>query len=362
MNEHIEALMQEYYENVENFKKMKDIVLAKLKELLVDKNKMFLEGMEARVKEDKSLRKKLELKGMKYTTLADITDILGARIITFYNDEIDLVASLIEKNFIIDYPNSIDKRKMYDIDRFGYMSLHYICTIPKEMYYDEKNPKINEYKFEIQIRTALQHVWATINHDTGYKSDIEVPKEYMRTFSRLAGMLELADDEFKRIRDDINNYRDRIRTLVSKGNFNDITLNIDSFKSYLEIKPFDSLIKRIAKINNSEIEEISMLPFYEILVKMGFKTLSEVEKMRVELSEEAYKLSLIQLKDTDLDILASIIAIQNLCIVYLIKHGGTEEDLLVMYNILYGEKSVSETVKKKMIAKLIEQTKGIVAL
>lgn len=362
MNEHIEALMQEYYENLESFNKMKEIVLAKLKELLIEKNKMFLEGVEARVKEDKSLRKKLELKGMKYKTLHDITDILGARIITFYNDEVDIVASTIEKNFTIDYDNSIDKRKMYDIDRFGYMSLHYICTIPKTMYYDEKNPAINEYKFEIQIRTALQHVWATINHDTGYKSDIEVPKEYMREFSRLAGMLELADDEFRRIRDDVNSYRDRIKTLVSKGDFKDITLNIDSFKSYLEIKPYDSLIKRIAKINNSEIENLSLEPYYEILIDLGFKTLSEVEKMRVELSEEAYKLALIQLKDTDLDILASTVALQNLCIVYIVKNGGGEEELMKAYKKLFGEKLINEKLEKKMISKILEQTKGIATL
>ena len=53
MNEHIEALMQEYNENIETFKKMKEVVMAQLKKILVEDNKLFLEGLEGRVKEEK---------------------------------------------------------------------------------------------------------------------------------------------------------------------------------------------------------------------------------------------------------------------------------------------------------------------
>lgn len=358
MNTHNQNLMNEYIESKETFKKIQEFTMKRLKELLVDEEHLFLAGMESRIKEEKSLEKKLELKGMKYKTLSDITDIFGARIITFYNDEIDLVASIIEKNFNIDFTNSIDKRKLYDVDRFGYMSLHYICSIPKSLYSDPAYPKLNDYKFEIQIRTALQHVWATIFHDTGYKTDVEVPKEYIRNLSRLAGMLEFADDEFRKIRDNIDEYRNKIKKLVSKGDFKDITLNIDSYKNYLELNPFDDLIKKIAKINNSEIEYSSLEPYYEILVDMNIKTLSELEKLRVDYSEDAYKLSLLQLKGTDLDIISNTVALQNLCIIYIVKKGRGEPELLNLYNHLYGEKPFHTTIVKK----ILEQAKGIASL
>ena len=356
MNEHNLMLLEEYDNNIENYNILYDVIIKFLKKLLVDDNKLFLEGLEGRIKSRKSLEKKLELKGMKYSSIKDITDIIGTRIITFYNDEVDFVASLIQKHFNIDYDNSIDKRKLYEVDRFGYMSLHYICTLKKEIYYDENRPELNEIKFEIQMRTALQHVWATIFHDTGYKSDIEVPKEYIRNLSRLSGLLELADDEFRMIRDSISNYRMKIRTLVSTGDFNDITLNMDSFKGYLDLKPFDKLIEKISKICNSEIEESSFIPYYNVLISLGFNYLSEVENMRLNLSDYAYKLSLVQLNGKDLDILSNTIALNNLCIIHIVKNGGGVLEITNMYNSLYGKKSYNEKLAKN----IYEQAKGII--
>jgi hypothetical protein len=61
-------------------------------------------------------------------------------------------------------------------------------------------------KAEIQIRSILQHAWAEIEHDLGYKTSGEIPKTARRQFARLAGLLELADDEFVKIRSDLDAY------------------------------------------------------------------------------------------------------------------------------------------------------------
>ena len=357
MDEHVKSLLEEFKQNEETFVKVKEFVVGYLKNLICVENKIFVAGIEARVKQVESLQGKLILKGHKYNSIKDITDLFGARIITFYSDEVDFIASLIEKNFIIDYENSIDKRKIYDVDRFGYMSLHYICQVPKELYYDEKYPNLNEFKFEIQMRTTLQHVWATIFHDTGYKSDVEVPKEYIRRLARLEGMLEVADDEFLNIRNQINSYRTKIRSLVSKGEFKDISLNIDSYKNYLALNPYDSLITKIAGITNAEVEYVSFLRYYEIFVSLGIKMLSEVEQMRIKNSDDAYKLSLIQLGGTDIDIISSSIAIQNLLIIHVLKEGGDKNELKELLVAINGR-----NVSDKYIDKIIEQTKGIVMI
>ena len=239
---HCEMILDEYRELRPMFERMKDVVSAEMGSIMAEHN-IHVTGMEGRVKTEKSLTGKLELKGHKYATLSDITDIVGYRIITFYTDEVDKIAALVEKNFDVDWENSVDKRKLLDLDRFGYMSLHYICRLPE----------MREYRFEVQMRTALQHVWATAYHDLGYKYDIEIPRETLRNMHRIAGMMELADAELSRIRMEITNYRRHVQALVADGDFDSVPLDGDTFRSYLELKPFDKLASKIASINQAEI-------------------------------------------------------------------------------------------------------------
>lgn len=188
---HCTMILEEYRERQPIMKKMATIVNTILKDCLKENN-IIVNSVEGRIKTEDSLAGKLARKGAKYNTIDDITDILGARVISYYTDEVDKIAALVEKKFTIDWDNSVDKRKMHSLDSFGYSSLHYICSIPKDLYFDENIPELNTIRFELQMCTVLQHVWATMHHDTGYKSGLEIPQEYLRTLSRLAGMLELA--------------------------------------------------------------------------------------------------------------------------------------------------------------------------
>lgn len=52
----------------------------------------------------------------------------------------------------------------------------------------------------------MQHAWAEIEHDLGYKSAAGVPRDIRRRFSRIAGLLELADAEFAAIRNQLSTY------------------------------------------------------------------------------------------------------------------------------------------------------------
>ncbi len=314
------AILDEFRQRQGIFNKL----MHSVKRILVEnisKNNIYINAIEARVKGEKSLAGKLERKTGKYCSLGDITDILGVRIITFYNDEVDKIAALVARLFEIDWENSIDKRKMHDINSFGYNSLHYICRLPQNLFFDPDYPELNEVRFEIQMRTALQHVWSVLDHDTGYKSGIEVPKEYLRNLNRLAGMLELVDEQFCAIRTGINDYRRQVESLVHSGKFDEVALDGESFGRYLELRPFESLNRRIASINQAEVLEAPLSRFLHVFVHFGFKTLGDIEQMKAESTEDAYLLATFQLATTDIDIINSSLGVISLCTVHALKQG-----------------------------------------
>ena len=344
-----EQMLSEYKANKPTLEKINEIVLSELRRVIKEQGS-FVAGVEGRVKTEQSLRGKLELKGLKYNRLSDITDLVGARVVTFYQAEVDKIAAIVENLFEIDWENSVDKRKLYAIDQFGYLSLHYICRIPKTLYCDPDFPAVNEIRFEIQMRTALQHVWATVNHDTGYKSAVDVPVEYSRRLSRLAGLLEMADEEFNNIRCEIENYKRRVTALVAGGKFDEVSLNIDSFEDYMKLDPFRKLIDAIAAVNNAQVVEVSAKPYLEVFQKLGFRTLGDIERFREDCYDPAFHLASYQIGVTDIDIIASTIGVQNLVIVYILKNGGGVRELTANYlDILYGKRDRNVSQAERLI-------------
>lgn len=304
---------------------------------VLDKNGLTVTAVSTRIKDRDSLANKLAIKGQKYSSLTDITDIVGARIITFYTDEVDRIAAVTEQSFDIDWENSVDKRRLHDLDSFGYNSLHYICRLPRTMIYDADCPQLNEMRFELQIRTNLQHAWASLNHDIGYKTGVEIPHEYVRQINRLAGMLEMVDDEFSRIRTEINDYRRRVQQLVQNDKLEDVLLDGDTFNSFLQVRPFEKLNRRIAAINQAEIREVPLGGYLKVLIALGCRTLDDVVQLSKKYSEDAYALARYQLGNTDLDIIASSVGIQNICIVCILEQGGGKIGLTRLFNALNGE-------------------------
>ena len=354
LDPHSQELLEQYKSLLNVYTQMAEIIPQKLKEIF-DEAGIIVAAVEHRVKAQDSLAGKLKLKGGKYKDIFDITDLVGIRVITFYIDDVDKVASVLERLFDIDWENSIDKRKAHEIDSFGYLSLHYICRIPESSYTNPEHPELNKIRFEVQMRTVLQHAWANMNHDTGYKSGVEIPRVYMRDMSRLAGMLELIDDEFSRIRREITDYRRNVQNLVASGNLEEVQLDGDSFKSYLQIGPFDRLSKRIASINQAEIQPVDLSGFLALFKAMGFKTLGDVAKLVKDYSDAAYQIACFQMGITDLDIVSSSVAPQNLCTAYILKNGGGRAGLKLMLDTLNGPSEGNEF----MADYLLEQTRDL---
>lgn len=123
--------------------------------------------------------------------LAEITDQIGLRIITYLRDDVTTVANLLG-----DEMQLLDDRDMGQETaregRWGYASRHLLVAVE-----DEQHPA------SIQVRTVLQHAWAEFEHDIRYKGSIpeEDAPDLDRRFTLAAGLLELADREFSAIRE-----------------------------------------------------------------------------------------------------------------------------------------------------------------
>ncbi|MEN6412211.1 MAG: hypothetical protein ABFC84_05510 [Veillonellales bacterium] len=194
----MENIIDLYRKNYQLYSKFTNKVQELLTSLFVEKN-IHIHLIASRVKKEASLKNKINRK--KYTDIQDITDLCGIRIITYFEDDIEQVSKIIQNTFVVDQVNSVDKRKLLAPTQFGYLSLHYVVSLKSSQLHQSEYEIFKNCKIEIQIRTILQHAWAEIEHDLEYKPQIAISYDARRSFSRLASLLELADIEFRRLRD-----------------------------------------------------------------------------------------------------------------------------------------------------------------
>lgn len=248
MNE-IAKTYQKNNKKYDDFRKKVDELI---RELLLQRD-IRVHKIESRCKEVDKLDEKINRKNNKYGDILEITDIIGIRIITYFEDEVDIIASIIEKEFIKDSENSIDKRNL-EMDRFGYKSLHYVVSLKDDRKELTEYKRFKDIKFEIQIRSVLQHAWAEIEHDIGYKSELSLPNSLKRDFYRVAALLETADIEFVKIKDKLKEYKLNVSTEI-ENNPEEVEINQYSLRAYLES---ESLIleidQELVKISNGTID------------------------------------------------------------------------------------------------------------
>lgn len=274
------------------FSKYRPYFLAQLEKLTDTLDDLF-EGdplidlkIEGRVKKVESFKKKLENKKDKYiNAFEDMTDIIGIRLITIYKDENDELINILKKNFKIDLKNSSNKFKKLDYDRMGYISLHYICSYkdPEKDLLPEIREIADNLKFEVQIRSSLQHIWAEVDHRLRYKTLIEVPTKIKRKLFRLSAVFEMVDSEFCHIRDEVRALEKFYEEKFSAKNYN-IRLDLSTINFYL-------------KYNDKKIGEI--LSIIQIQHYNTFDVAKE-ENLEKKLVKYALKFGLYEVKHIDI--------------------------------------------------------------
>jgi len=99
--------------------------------------------------------------------LKQIQDQIGARIITYYLDDVETIARIIKEYYT--FIEELDKKPDI-ITEFGYFGKHFILLIPDELKPNDKNIEIPPF-FELQIKTLFQHAWGEAEHDLNYKTN-----------------------------------------------------------------------------------------------------------------------------------------------------------------------------------------------
>lgn len=241
-----------------------------------------LHTVTCRPKEPEKLREKL-LKGEgRYSSLDEITDLVGIRVVTYFADDVDAIAKVIEKEFDIDLENSTDKREALEHDRFGYLSLHYVCTLSAARAAFGEYKPFKDMKCEIQVRSILQHAWAEIEHDLGYKTAAGIPLEMRRRFSRLAGVLEGADDEFRRLREELEVYAEEVGERIAMSP-EEVLIDKVSLLSFVgEDELVLSVDAEMAKVSSrapeAEPKDSYLEPMVPLLLASGFESISDLRQ------------------------------------------------------------------------------------
>jgi hypothetical protein len=134
-----------------------------------------------------------------------------------YQREVDEIVSSMPSILGCGKPDDTRQRLADEKDeRVGYISVHLDSWLKGEHASQSQFPKA-KYRAEVQVRTLAQHLWSEISHDTSYKSGTAIRKDLKRRIHLLAGLIEVADNEFSRIDDEMSKMPDIAEFMILKA-------------------------------------------------------------------------------------------------------------------------------------------------
>lgn len=227
-----EELNFEYGKRLQLFKRCIENLVQAIEVFLQENNVQYL-NVSGRIKEFDSFVEKISRK--KYSDpFEENEDFCGIRIIVYYQKDIQIIQEIINREF--DILESTVKTDQLAVNEFGYRSNHFMVKIKEGWLVAPNYRGLKEIKIEIQIRTILMHTWAEVEHKLAYKNKDQVPKELQRQLSILSAKFEESDDQFQKLKDDIERYRDDIKLSVESHGIvpEKSELNYDSLIALLD--------------------------------------------------------------------------------------------------------------------------------
>lgn len=154
-------------------------------------NYNLIDHINSRIKEPKSIIKKMEKKGYEKTYLnliEKINDIAGIRIVCNLKDDIFFIRDLIKN--ISDIRILKEKDYVTTPKESGYSSYHMIVEVPVRL-----TQNTIYVKCEIQIRTLAMDFWASFEHKVKYKSDQDISKKASKELVSYAKIINKFDNK-----------------------------------------------------------------------------------------------------------------------------------------------------------------------
>lgn len=340
-------ILNEFKEIRPSLLTLEDIVFNKIASMIL-KNNLFIMDISHRTKTVSSLKGKIEKKIGKYKSLFDVTDLCGFRVICYFADTVDDIASLLKSAFIIDYSNSIDKRDILQATEFGYISVHYICSLKEEDWKD--HPELSTIRFEVQIRSVLQHAWAEIEHDLGYKSDFGVPRPIRREFSRVASLLEVADNQFVELRKNTQKYEEDVKIKIQTNEADNLLIDKVSLREYVNHnQTFISYVNEISSQLDIEIVFIDPENYLELLGFLKVHTLGDMSKFLNRNKDNAKTVIASKIKEFNLDIGTSNMILRYLCHSELINNDYSSDQIRQFVSLAVADKDRVNTYVQKIM-------------
>lgn len=239
-------------------------ILEQLHNLLSQQSVTLGTPMEGRIKTLNSIYEKIERKNKSITSVTDLDDFIGIRIIVLFRSDIEKVCDIVKTHF--DVVDIEDVSTRLSDDQFGYHSTHYTIKLPKDWLSLPTLADLDQFKAEVQIRTLSQHIWAVASHKLQYKQEQSVPIPLRRSINRVSALLETVDLEFERV-------------LIERENYKDDSLRDVNDSSGFDVLVLEAIGDKLLPKKNKKVGSEDYACLLSQLVEHGFSTVSEVESL-----------------------------------------------------------------------------------
>lgn len=232
----------------------------------------------SRVKGEQSFLEKVQRKSYS-DPLAQMPDLVGVRVVCIFLSDMPRVRELVKQSFTVHAEE--DKVEGSSEDSFGYMSVHYECTLG-DIFQGPRYDHLHGITFELQVRTILMDAWANVSHHLAYKGEGSIPEELRKDFHALSGLFYVADKHFELFFGEVKTVQQEVAVEIRNAVPYARPVDRDILREFLR--------KRYPDRKRSSLTDVSELA--QDLIGQGYDTMGAVEDLtnRADDAQYAYEI------------------------------------------------------------------------